>query len=497
MPTTRRANKALSGDENVRSNGASAKTVPVRARGPFVLPGADDDDDRHSKPCPAWTCRVCSIEDTPEWMIWNRHVWSGYRVGFGWRGATASVFKWHNDTVNIWSHLIGMVMFVALIVRTFQTTHAGVGLSAPPDYWVTGADVARVERIQYATRWRQDIRRDRDDLRAIDVDLHEKVLKGSAAGHAVHDVAHELLNVTHELAEHLETGEEAFKVDKRRMILRRSLIKTQKVLTALERSGGDDFSAFAEQCRELRTKLKQLQQHIEHVPDDPEPVKPVARWPMYLFLAGAVLCLSLSAVCHTYCCVGKVESEQMWRLDYFGIAVLIVSSFYPIVHYQYYCLPGFRFFYLTGVTTLGCLALIPTYLKAFQKVEYAHLRATLFVALGSFGIFPIFQQVFFVWRITPTPVMEAFRWEMAMAVGYISGAALYGLQIPERFRPGSFDHFGCSHNIFHFLVVSSAWFHYRASMIYLTWRDNYTCEADHELLLDWYHLGSHFKYPSH
>ena len=389
-------------------------------------------------------------------------------------------------------------MFIALIVQTFTTAHSGVGLAAPPAHWVTGADVATVERIQYATQWRREIRKDWDEIRAIDRALQSDFdgARGSGSMYgAVQGVREELLNVTHHLAEHLKSGEEAFKVDNRRKTLKKTLEGAQAVLEQIERKGGAEYGTISEHCNALRRKLVALKKHIQFVPDDPEPARPVTRWPMYVFLAGAVVCLFCSTTCHTYCCVGLEESERMWRFDYLGIAVLIVASFYPMVHYSFYCLPGWRDMYIFCITMLGCLAVIPAFLKAFQKAEYAPLRASLFVALGLFGVFPIFQQVLFVWKVVPTPMMEAFAWEMAMAFGYIFGAFLYAQAIPERWSPGTFDFFGCSHNIFHFLVVLSAYFHYKASIIYLTWRDNYTCDADHELLLDWYHLARHFRYP--
>jgi len=441
---------------------------------------------------------VCDIDDAPEWMVFNPHIRSGYRVGARWLGATRSVFMRHNETVNIWTHLLGFLMFVALIVRTYQTASSGVGLAAPPEHWVTGADVARVERIQYATRWRQEIKRDWDALHAIDVAMHERLANTSQKQHivkGVKGVKDELLDITHELAEHLRSGEEVFKVEKRRSAMQQSLKSVEKALDSIEIAGGDDFEPIREQCSALRKKLSQLRAHIKGVPDDPEPARPVSRWPMYVFLSGAVVCLFFSTLCHTYCCVGAADAERMWRLDYLGIAVLIVSSFYPMVHYSYYCLPGWRDMYITGITALGCLAAIPTLLTAFQKKEYGPLRASLFVALGLFGIFPIFQQLLFVWHIVPTPMMEAFVLEMLMGVGYIFGAFLYAKGIPERWNPGMFDFIGCSHNIFHVLVVLSAYAHYKAGVIYLTWRDNFTCEADHELLLEWYHLAAHFRYP--
>ena len=499
--STRRRTTRASAAEDAKKTRDAADFAKKRAptRGPFVLPGAKDDDDGKKKnECSAWYCAMCDIDEAPEWMIFNRHIRTGYRVRTRWLGATRSIFMAHNETINIWSHLLGFLMFVALIGKTFMMAQSGVGLAAPPAHWVTGADLAKIERIQFATKWRREIQKDWDEIHAIDVALHTSVDKEPLDGSA-HDVFKEvraeLLNVTHELAEHLKKGEEAFRAENRREVLRKNLAGAEGALDKMERKGGEDYRAISGFCDALRKKLVVLKKHIEFVPDDPEPAKPVTRWPMYLFLGGAVLCLFFSALCHTYCCVGLEESERMWRLDYLGIAILIVASFYPMVHYSFYCLPGWRDMYLTGITTLGCLAVIPTFLRAFQKAEYAPLRASLFVALGLFGVFPIFQQVLFVWKIVPTPMMEAFAWEMAMAFGYISGAVLYAKAIPECWKPGAFDFFGCSHNIFHFLVVFSAYCHYRASVIYLTWRDNYTCDADHELLLDWYHLAAHFRYP--
>ena len=496
MSTRRRPAAQKSGDTVATADRA---TRARGRRGPFTLPGdAREKEKKSGGACSAWFCAVCDVEDAPEWMIFNPHIRSGYRVGAGWLGATRSVFMRHNETVNIWTHLLGFLMFVALIVRTYRTATSGVGLAAPPEHWVTGADVARVERIQYATRWRQEIKRDWDALHAIDVVMHERLANTSQKQHivaGVKGVKGELLDITHELAEHLRRGEEVFKVEKRRRALRQSLESVEKALDSIENAGGADLEPIHEQCNALRTKLGQLRAHIKGVPDDPEPARPVTRWPMYVFLSGAVVCLFFSTLCHTYCCIGARDAERMWRLDYLGIAVLIVSSFYPMVHYSYYCLPGWRDMYITGITSLGCLAAIPTLLTAFQKKEYGPLRASLFVALGLFGIFPIFQQILFVWRIVPTPMMEAFVLEMLMGGGYIVGAFLYAQGIPERWYPGLFDFIGCSHNIFHVLVVLSAYAHYKASLIYLTWRDNFTCEADHELLLEWYHLAAHFRYP--
>ena len=66
---------------------------------------------------------------------------------------------------------------------------------------------------------------------------------------------------------------------------------------------------------------------------------PAPRWPMYAFLAGAIACLGMSTACHTLANVTERVSAVVWRLDYVGIAGLIVASFFPVVYYSFMCMP--------------------------------------------------------------------------------------------------------------------------------------------------------------
>ena len=42
---------------------------------------------------------------------------TGYRINYlTWRQILGSLFQWHNETINIWTHLIGVVSLFALLM---------------------------------------------------------------------------------------------------------------------------------------------------------------------------------------------------------------------------------------------------------------------------------------------------------------------------------------------------------------------------------------------
>jgi len=205
-----------------------------------------------------------------------------------------------------------------------------------------------------------------------------------------------------------------------------------------------------------------------------------ARWPLFLFLAAACLCLLLSAICHTLCCVNNI-APWIWRVDYAGIASLIGASFFPPVYYSFLCQSLWMRIYL-GTITVGCIAtLIVSLAPKFGGPAWRVVRAATFAALGSSGIVPITHQ--FLYYLSrgqpmPRPLAHATCLELLMGFLYLLGALLYAKRWPERQFPYVFDYALNSHNLFHLLVVAAALTHVDASLVLLAWRDHHTdCAA--------------------
>jgi adiponectin receptor len=59
----------------------------------------------------------------------------------------------------------------------------------------------------------------------------------------------------------------------------------------------------------------------------------------------------------------------------------------------------------------------------------------------------------------------SLRWVVCQGALYIAGAGIYAARVPERLAPGRFDVLGCSHQIFHGLVLLAAGVHLRGLVL--------------------------------
>ncbi|CAH8522415.1 unnamed protein product [Heterobilharzia americana] len=146
------------------------------------------------------------------------------------------------------------------------------------------------------------------------------------------------------------------------------------------------------------------------------------------------------------------------KLDYMGIALLVIGSFVPWIHYSFYCHKQFKFVYITAVLILGSVCAFVCTQDYFLTPAYRVARALLFISLGLSGVIPCTHYILMegFWEGVS---YSALGWLVLMAVLYISGAAIYALRIPERLYPGKFDIWFQSHQIFHVFVVLAALVH--------------------------------------
>lgn len=66
----------------------------------------------------AW--KIIPFQALPEWLRCNEFIRGSYRPPmFSFRGCFKSMFRLHNETLNIWTHLGGFIFFVVLVMGMF------------------------------------------------------------------------------------------------------------------------------------------------------------------------------------------------------------------------------------------------------------------------------------------------------------------------------------------------------------------------------------------
>jgi adiponectin receptor len=71
--------------------------------------------------------RLLLIEELPKDRQENQYVLSGYRFYRSTKDCLKSLFKLHNETMNIWSHLLGFFFFSYLSVNVFYVSNIKIG----------------------------------------------------------------------------------------------------------------------------------------------------------------------------------------------------------------------------------------------------------------------------------------------------------------------------------------------------------------------------------
>ncbi|KAK9078783.1 hypothetical protein SSX86_002841 [Deinandra increscens subsp. villosa] len=316
---------------------------------------------------------LLSFEELPEYMKDNEFILNHYRADWPLKQALFSLFHWHNETLNVWTHLIGFIVFLGLTISNLM-------------------HVPEVSGFLNVLTWSASLNPG-----------------ASASNNSIMDTPR-LIELTH---------------------------------------------------------------RPPHEMDMPPPLMAATRWPFFVFLAGAMFCLLSSSTCHLFGCHSRRLNLQLLQLDYIGITVMIITSFFPPIYYVFQCDPRWQFIYLGGVTIMGVFTIITLLSPALSSGKYRSFRAFLFMAMGLFGLIPSVHAVILNWDEPQRNATLAY--ESVMALSYLIGTMFYVTRIPERWKPGWFDLAGHSHQIFHCFVIMGALAHYGAALVFLESWDRAGC----------------------
>lgn len=360
-----------------------------------------------------------------EFLRDNEYIHGGYRLHFNSVGKILrSLFMFHNESFNVWSHLLGVLIFVFLLGYTI------IWLGMP----------AKVLQLHIIDDLKLSILNTMDDL-ANSAAKYESLIESQMI-----EIYKDAYTLTHELEDKVYSMYNRISSGNSTESLKPLIKKLESIMAEIDSQKYDWIDVYSDK-------------HLS--------ISKVSRWPIFVYIVSAMICLLCSSIFHLFSAHSLRLNYSLSRLDYAGISILIAGSFYPPVYYAFYCFPRKYYLvyiqiYLLGITVASTITFIISFIPSFQSPSMRWFRGVLFLCLALLGIIPIVHLFFLYFIYSPQAYsfISAIPYLGLMAFSYIFGVCIYISRVPERFYPGKFDFIGHSHNIWHIFVLVAAMFHY-------------------------------------
>ena len=206
-------------------------------------------------------------------------------------------------------------------------------------------------------------------------------------------------------------------------------------------------------------------------------------WPIAIFMITAALCMGISAFFHLLLNYNYKLNQITSKLDYAGISLLVMGSFFPLLQYGF-CNDQTRMLYLTGLSFLTCFMLTfaaydyENKIFGGNRVAWYRFRNFSFFCQGVYGIFPFGHQIINHCTGYNPMYVASFFWCLAMGTFYVGGMFVMMKRYPESLSSrGRFDFFLSSHQIWHCCVFVAALIWLRGVRAMYIWRATHQCEA--------------------
>ena len=121
----------------------------------------------------------------------------------------------------------------------------------------------------------------------------------------------------------------------------------------------------------------------------------ISRWPIFVFLVSAMLCLLFSAVFHLFYSMSPYVSKKTQSLDYAGISLLISGSTFPPLVYGFACNPIIYIIYETIICSACIIVFVISLFDILHKPEYWKIKGIVYGSLGTFACAPSIHLLFY------------------------------------------------------------------------------------------------------
>ena len=267
--------------------------------------------------------KLGTYEEAPKYLQDNEYIKEGYVINCTtFKKTLRSLFVLHNESVNVWSHLIGAISFFFLI-------------------WYTTV---------FITNLQTQVSNIRSDASLI-------ANKAKELNEASPDIMKNIYSSMKEIElnfknfYNMEKEEESTvyisSFDKINYIYNELKNYSLPVMASLYKKIKEYYTYFMDAVTSVKEEIidlikldtsltQEYETHLDtnyHLNLEERKKKELARWPLYIIIFSAIFCLSFSTIFHLFGVMNEKYNNILNRFDYGGISLLISGSCYPPYYY--------------------------------------------------------------------------------------------------------------------------------------------------------------------
>ena len=252
---------------------------------------------------------IGKYSDAPDYLKDNEYIKDGYLINcHSFKLVFRSLFVCSNETINIWSHLIGYILSILLIILVSFYLKTGK---------LKELSVIEYDEVKLKTK---------GVITTLIKDLEIKNDYNVNISHYIDRIKMNSEKLIYNLGSRstLLTNIEKYLEKNDNLIFQiRELSNNSKIPDKLSR----EWQICSNELKNYMNKYL-----INNIKGED-----IGRWPLFIMLFSAMICFFFSTSFHWFSIYSKELYSFLCRLDYVGITLLIPGSCFPPYYYFYYC----------------------------------------------------------------------------------------------------------------------------------------------------------------
>ncbi|EGR33039.1 hypothetical protein IMG5_063250 [Ichthyophthirius multifiliis] len=403
----------------------------------------------------------------PEYIKDNIYIQSGYRINFSsTKNMLKSLFMVHNELVNIWTHIIGAIVIILLCVY-ISTSIGNIDIHSWKSYLNENLD-KQLQPIY-------------EEFNNLDEAFNKRINEG------LNQINKANINIVQNINNFLDEVSDMKKEINPHNVYK--IVEKFQNFSFSEKLAILDINNIYFYKNEIMKKLTELQQQVIdqidshqfdwiefHINDiqnknillTNQSSHDISRWPIFVFLISAVLCLSFSSTFHLLYQLSPIHNKILLRMDYAGVSLLISGSTFPIFYYGFFCNQILAYFYMTIVGVASLIVFVVSLQDFIHTPKYWIVKSVMYASLGIFAAVPMLHLCIYEYMGHSNDsflIINSVPYYLLMGVCYLGGLTIYAKRCPEKYKPGQYDICGASHQLWHISILFAILFTYIGALI--------------------------------